>query len=436
MWAFFALFLLPLSRVKHQQQWETALRGQMFDFTAGGDVTKERLDVYLAGEFKQYSRSFLSDLCEKGRVSVNGKQQMKNFKVNKGDKVVIDIDIKDDTSTVTPEYIPLDILYEDEHIIAVNKPNGMVVHPAVGSPNGTFVNALLYHLGDAAKGLLDSIITTPNDDEEEFDGSGQIGSNDGGIAVDLPETPEAAQASPQRLRPGIVHRLDKGTSGVLLAAKHPEAVTKLSALFAKRNIRKVYLAVCVGHPGETSIIEPIGRCKKNRQLMTVYDGPPGKPALTHVRTLAFDGKISAALVRIETGRTHQIRVHLKERRTPIVGDEAYGSAEWNKKLLRSDGVRRPLLHAYETEFVHPFTGETVLIRAPVPADMSGVLKRLTVQDEPLLDYTTNLLKGTTEVDGVEAGDRTAGMKGFVPSDRLVLEDDDWTSQDLPETMDQ
>jgi 23S rRNA pseudouridine1911/1915/1917 synthase len=425
--------------VKHQQQWETALRGQLYDFTAGNEVTKERLDVYLAGEIKQYSRSFLSDLCEKGRVSVNGKQQMKNYKVNKGDKVVIDIDIKHDTSTVTPEYIPLDILYEDEHIIAVNKPNGMVVHPAVGSPNGTFVNALLYHLGDSAKGLLDSLTTTADtivDDEEEFDGGEQNPISNDGTAIDLPETPEAAQASPQRLRPGIVHRLDKGTSGVLLAAKHPEAVTKLSALFAQRNIRKVYLAVCVGHPGETSIIEPIGRCKKNRQLMTVYDGPPGKPALTHVRTLAFDGKISAALVRIETGRTHQIRVHLKERRTPIVGDEAYGSMEWNKKLLRSDGVRRPLLHAYETEFVHPFTGKTILIRAPVPADMSGVLRRLTVENEPLLDATTNLLKGTTEVEGVEAGDRRGGMKGFVPSDRLVLEDDDWTSQDLPETMDQ
>jgi len=166
----------------------------------------------------------------------------------------------------------------------------------------------------------------------------------------------------------------QGTTGVLLAAKHPEAVTKLSALFAKRDIRKVYLAVCVGHPGDTTIVEPIGRCRKNRQLMTVYDGPPGKPALTHVRTLAFDGKISAALLRIETGRTHQIRVHLKERRTPIIGDDAYGSAEWNKKLLRSDSVRRPLLHAYETEFTHPFTGENVVIRAPVPDDMSGVLQ--------------------------------------------------------------
>ena len=201
----------------------TSLRGQLYDFVAGNELTqKERLDVYLAGEIKQHSRSFLSDLCEKGRVTVNGKQQTKNYKVTKGDKVVVDIDVKEDTSTVTPEYIPLDILYEDEHIIAVNKPNGMVVHPAVGSPNGTFVNALLYHLGDAAQSLLDitsSTSTVVEDDDEE----GVDGDN-----VDLPETPEAAVASPQRLRPGIVHRLDKGTSGVLLAAKHPEAVTKLS----------------------------------------------------------------------------------------------------------------------------------------------------------------------------------------------------------------
>ena len=212
----------------------TSLRGQLYDFVAGNELTqKERLDVYLAGEIKQHSRSFLSDLCEKGRVTVNGKQQTKNYKVTKGDKVVVDIDVKVDTSTVTPEYIPLDILYEDDHIIAVNKPNGMVVHPAVGSPNGTFVNALLYHLGDAAQSLLDittsSAIENEDDDDVETDGD----------SVDLPETPEAAVASPQRLRPGIVHRLDKGTSGVLLAAKHPEAVTKLSGTHIDRHYQHI-----------------------------------------------------------------------------------------------------------------------------------------------------------------------------------------------------
>ena len=274
---------------------------QHHEFISTADNSKQRLDVFLSDAFEQqYSRSFLSDLCDKGLVNVNGKPQGKSYKVGKSDKVQVDIAVKIDDSSVAPECIPLDVLYEDEHIIAVNKPNGMVVHPAVGSPNGTFVNALLYHLGEKANQLLTPLASSPisilDENDEEFDDTSDFS------AIDLPETPEAAGASPQSLRPGIVHRLDKGTSGVLLAAKHPEAVTKLSALFSQRKIRKVYLAVCVGHPGETTIVDPIGRCKKNRQLMTVYDGPPGKPALTHVRTLAFDGKVSAALVRIETGR--------------------------------------------------------------------------------------------------------------------------------------
>lgn len=200
----------------------------------------------------------MSGLCDKGKVTVNGKIEGKAYKMGNGDNVHVDIDVKEDKSVVTPEYIPLDILYEDEHIIAINKPNGMVVHPAPGSPNGTFVNALLYHLGPDAQKLIDATKAAMGDDEKDMDDD---------LDFDLPETPEAAQASPPSMRPGIVHRLDKGTSGVLLAAKHPEAVTKLCALFAQRNIRKIYLAVCVGHPGETTIVDPIGRCRKNRQVL-------------------------------------------------------------------------------------------------------------------------------------------------------------------------
>jgi 23S rRNA pseudouridine1911/1915/1917 synthase len=251
--------LLFLPTLFQQRNYLQPPKGQEYDFVTTADHTKERLDVYLSTEFEQYSRSFLSGLCEKGKVMVNGKIEGKSYKMGNGDNVHVDIEIKLDKSVVNPEYIPLDILYEDEHIIAINKPNGMVVHPAPGSPNGTFVNALLYHLGADSQKLLDALKTNPQgsdvgndlDDDNDFD---------------LPETPEAAQASPQYLRPGIVHRLDKGTSGVLLAAKHPEAVTKMCALFAKRNIQKIYLAVCIGHPGETTIVEPIGRCRKNRQV--------------------------------------------------------------------------------------------------------------------------------------------------------------------------
>jgi len=213
------------------------------------------------------------------------------------------------------------------------------------------------------------------DDEDDLD-------------FDLPETPDAAKATPPSLRPGIVHRLgiifikntlydaqyhqhkyilnlDKGTTGVLIAGKTKEAVAKMCALFAQRKVKKTYLAICVGHPGETTIVEPIGRSKKNRQIMTVYDGPPGKSAITHLRTVSFDGKISAVLARIETGRTHQIRVHLKYRQTPILGDDTYGTADWNNKyrkvVMKSTDAtgERPLLHSYRTEFEHPFSGKSI-----------------------------------------------------------------------------
>ena len=386
------------------------------------DKTKERLDTYLAQTFPQFSRSYLSDLCEKGKVEVNSKvQKMKSYKVSIGDTISVDIELVKPDTTVVPEYIPLDILYEDEHIIAINKPKGMVVHPAPGSPNGTFVNALLYHLGPLAQNLLNNTNKSIFDnsiDDEDID------------ELDLPETPEAAKASPVSLRPGIVHRLDKGTSGVLLAGKHPEAVAKLSALFSKREIKKIYMAIAIGHPGEATIVNPIGRSMKNRQLMTVYDGPPGKAAITHVSTIAFDSKLSAVLVRIETGRTHQIRVHLKERRTPIAGDEAYGNPDWNKKLYKSDGIDRPLLHAYETSFIHPFTSKEIKLQAPIPSDMTNLMKKLTVQSQSLIDPNTNLLTVTTDVKGKEPGEKG---KGYIPYDRLLFEEESWlTDKLLPE----
>lgn len=379
---------------------------------------KQRIDVYLSTVMPSRSRSFLGDLCDKGLVTVNDKKVTKSFKVVGGDVISMEIEEKE-VSKVTPEDIPLDILYEDDDIIAINKPQGMVVHPAPGSPNNTFVNALLFHLGPSAQRLLESVDL---DVGHEVDG-------DLDEDVDLPETPEAAVASHVSLRPGVVHRLDKGTSGVLLAGKHPEAVAKLSALFAARKVNKVYLAVCIGHPGEATIVEPIGRSQKNRQLMTVYNGPPGKPAVTHVRTLAFDGKLSVALVRIETGRTHQIRVHLKERRTPIAGDEAYGNNDWNKKLAKSDAIHRPLLHAYETQIQHPFNGEMLTFRAPLPKDMASLVGKLS-PTSPLLDNRSLLVGATPDVEGRGPGEQG---KGFVPMDRLAFQEEHWTSYDLPES---
>lgn len=406
------------------------------DVTTTGTTNKhkkERLDSYLVTLLPQYSRSYLSDLCEKGLVFVNDKAQTKSFKVTNGDKISVDIEDKVAVSKVEPEYIPLDILYEDEHIIAINKPSGMVVHPAPGSPNGTFVNALLYHLGpDATKLQHDTDRGTDGDADatHTITDINSIGDEDiDDIDLDLPETPEAAKASPVSLRPGIVHRLDKGTSGVLLAGKHIEAVAKLSALFAKRNIKKVYTAISIGHPGDTTIVEPIGRSFKNRQLMTVFEGPPGKSAITHVKTVAFDGKLGVVLVRIETGRTHQIRVHLKERRTPIAGDEAYGNSDWNKRLSRSDDIHRPLLHAYEIEFTHPFTLKNMVIKAPIPSDMFNLINKIAdpTTSGTLIDNDSRLYTTDTTVKGREPGEKGTG---YVPSDRLLVEDSHWTTDKL------
>jgi len=309
------------------------------------DVKKVRLDVFLSESLTSHSRSFYGGLCDKRSILVNNIPRDKAYKVSKGDIIELEMEEKPVNQKVEAENIPLDIIYEDNNIIAINKPCGMVVHPAPGSPNGTFVNALLYHLGDEASQLtsntispslpleddLDNEFSDMNEEEELFDELAEFHTTTAadeaevdlsdinltmnaemdlsikpetlrGRPVDLPETPEAARDSPTYLRPGVVHRLDKGTSGVLIAAKHNEAVAKLSLLFAARKVKKIYLAICVGHPGDATIVEPIGRSLKNRQMMTVYDGPPGKLAISHVKTIAFDGKLSACLVRIETGR--------------------------------------------------------------------------------------------------------------------------------------
>lgn len=429
------------SMIKKNGRTHAFQRGQLWGTKYIDHVTKvdekKRIDVYLSNLSMGRSRSYFNNLCERGMVRVNNKVVTKSYKVCDGD--VIEFEVEEKTiSSVKAENIPLDILFEDEHIIAINKPQGMVVHPAPGSPNATFVNALLHHLGSDAQPLLDSVeLATKNDNDEILE-------EDEGI-IDLPETPEAAAAAAKSLRPGVVHRLDKGTSGVLIAGKHPEAVSRLSQLFAERRIRKVYMTICVGNPGEATICEPIGRNPKNRQLMTaVKDLDKGRYALSHVRTICFDGKLSAALVRIETGRTHQIRVHLKERRTPIVGDTAYGNADWNRKLSKTGEVDRPLLHAYETEFTHPFTQEQVLLRAPVPSDMFSMLKKLEApgvtrndvqvldkEKRLLLDHVSTVFPCDTSGYNAHAKQGIQGA-GFVPQDRVAFDELHWTEQLLPE----
>ncbi|RYH19509.1 RluA family pseudouridine synthase [archaeon] len=452
--------------IKFGKRW-LSINAQIEHFVENADG-KTRLDVFLSNTYTDHSRSFFASLCDKDSVIVNAKAQPKSFKVSKGDKIVFNVEEKAITN-VEPEHIPLDIIYEDEHMIAINKPNGMVVHPAVGSPNGTFVNALLYHIGEKAASTLKSvspifnatsnlspISIPPTDADVDLYSSNTDYDSEDESLLDIPEDAGATEATPLALRPGIVHRLDKGTTGVLMAAKHPTMVDKLSQLFASRKIVKTYLALCVGHPGDATIAESIGRGSKNRQVMCVYDGPPGKPAVTHTRTLCFDGQLSVVLVRIETGRTHQIRVHLKHKHTPLLGDAVYGSGVWNKRYVKH-GVSRPMLHAYQTAFTHPITGVYTTLQAPLPADLRSLVYKISegnmVGKVDILDPTSGLLCVSTEVrgrygaiSGDDDGHGDSGSiggirggtpiilssKGYVPAERILIPEEDWASIDLPE----
>ena len=279
-----------------------------------------RLDSLLTTRFPTFSRTYFQFLIQEGSVLLGGKAVKKREKPKEGDEIEICFLLTPELS-LEPENIPLEILYEDEHLLAVNKPVGMVVHPAPGHPRGTFANALLFH------------------------------------CKNLP-------ASPGDLRPGIVHRLDKETSGVLLAAKTAAAHKKLVSLFAERKIEKIYRALCLGTPKEGRISLPIARHPTRRQEMCVSP-EKGKEAISEIRLLAKKGECSLIEVRLITGRTHQIRVHLKHLGHPVLGDSLYGSSSLNQKK----GFARQLLHAHTIRFIHPFTGQPLYLEAPLPTEL-------------------------------------------------------------------
>lgn len=288
-----------------------------------------RLDKLLSLRFQDAkSRTYFQYLIEQQKVLLNGSVVKKRVQPKAGDAVEIHY-IYPPQLSLEPEEIPLEIIFEDEHLIAVNKRAGMVVHPSIGNWSGTFVNALLHYCGDV-KALI---------------GTSEL-KNDS-------------------IRPGIVHRLDKDTTGILVAAKTRQAQERLSNLFANREIYKQYFAVCVGNPGNQTIDLPIARNPKCYKQMAVI--PTGKKALSHCQTLSFDGTLSAVSVQLVTGRTHQIRVHLQALGTPVLGDPVYGNAKVNK----SYGVQRQMLHAYCLRFIHPFTQELLELKAPLPNEMSA-----------------------------------------------------------------
>ncbi len=284
-----------------------------------------RIDKLLAARLSHHSRTYFQYLIEQGCVLLNGETVKKRQIPEEGDEIEVLFQALPEIS-LTPQNIPLEILYEDDFLIAVNKPCGMVVHPAPGHWNGTFVNALLHHCSQLA-------------------------------ALDP-------------LRPGIVHRLDRDTSGLLIAAKTTESHRRLIAQFTKREIEKQYLAICVGRPKNGLLSAPIGRHPVHRKEMTVL--ADGREAQSDIHVVAFNDRLSLVLIKPKTGRTHQIRVHMKHLGTPVLGDEIYGSSSANA----THGVSRQLLHAYRLSFQHPITNLPIHLTAPLPEDMKDWIQLL------------------------------------------------------------
>jgi len=363
-------------------------------------LDNERLDAILSTLDTNLSRSQCGTLIANRRVDIT-RPQRKAQRITitrKSEKLFTNTTIhlrhvmEEDPTDIVPEKLPLDILYEDEHMIVLNKAAGMVVHPGAGNSNGTVVNALAHYLAyDSTYGSGEFIDDDGKVVTEPTTATKINGGTDGG------ETPTT------QLRPGIVHRLDKGTTGVLIVAKTRAALATLAESFARRTVKKTYLAITVGNPGERVVIDkPIGRHPLHRQKMRVVPDPTkknssratpnkkqrltmiktkrmtaaqaGRNALSFVDTLATDGKLSVVEVRIKTGRTHQIRVHLQDRTTPVYGDDVYGLPDWNKRLKKSHGVERPLLHAMRLEMNHPVSGERMVFRAGMAKDMEGIAR--------------------------------------------------------------
>lgn len=302
----------------------------MNKFTIKEENNQLRLDKALANQ-TELSRSLLTELIRDAKVLVNGEVKKAKYKVKTGDRIDVEIP-KDEVLDIVAEDLPLEIVYEDLQVAVVNKPQGMVVHPAAGHASGTLVNALMYHIKD-----LSSI---------------------NGV-----------------IRPGIVHRIDKDTSGLLMVAKNDKAHESLAAQLKDKSSKRRYLAIVHGEiPNDKGTIEaPIGRNPKERKKQAVVSG--GKPAITHFEVLErFLGYTLVAL-RLETGRTHQIRVHMNYIGHPVAGDPLYGP---NKTLTPNHGQ---FLHAETLGFEHPTTGEFMEFQAEVPEIFAEQLKKLRGQVE-------------------------------------------------------
>lgn len=341
---------------------------------------RERLDVYLTGFIQNATRAKVQKGIKEGLVVVNGQQASRPSQpVQPGDVIVCTI-LKPPPMDILPEDIPLDIRFEDEHLLVVNKPAGMVVHPAYGHRSGTLVHALLHHVGGGPIHV---------DSGEE----GEDGSEDDDADLEDVSGLSSLNASPRfegdiALRPGIIHRLDKDTSGLLVVAKHDVAHVGLSRQFAQRTTRRKYLAILWGlpEPASGTIRTDLARDVRDRRKMATVAEGKGKHAITHYEVLEPFGYTSLASFRLETGRTHQIRVHAQFMGHSIFGDPVYDGDRI--RFGRDEGQRRTFyrnlfaelprqaLHAASLGFRHPMTGKELDFEAELPADFEHVLGRL------------------------------------------------------------
>ena len=299
----------------------------MLKFVVNAEQQNKRLDVFLSEKNTELSRSNIQRLIEEKKVLVNGKIEKPSYKVQENDVITQEKEKPKDIE-LKAQNIPLEIIYEDNDIIAINKQKGLVVHPANGNPDGTLVNAIMAICKDSLSGI-----------------GGQI-------------------------RPGIVHRLDKDTSGILIVAKNDKAHINLSNQIQNREIKKTYIALVRGivKENEATIDMPIGRSTKDRKKMAVTS--KGKNAITHIKVLNRFNEYTLLQVNIETGRTHQIRVHLAEIGYPVVGDSVYSNGK-NKF-----GIQGQCLHAKSLDFRHPITGKQMHLEAELPQYFKNIISEL------------------------------------------------------------
>ena len=317
--------------------------GDIASFTAEAGDAGERIDRFITNVTGQ-SRSLIAKLIESESVTVNGKLAQKNYKLRAGDVVEVEFP-EPKADEAVAEDIPLDVVYEDKDIIVINKPKGMIVHPATGIYTGTLVNALLYHCGDSLSGI-------------------------GGV-----------------IRPGIVHRIDKDTSGLLVVAKNDEAHLSLSEQLKTHDVSRVYHAIVIGNIKEDSgtIDRPIGRHPSDRKRMAIITDPArqAREAVTHFEVMERfqlpTGRFTYVKCKLETGRTHQIRVHMSSIGHPLIGDVVYGGGNTKFEASCKDLISGQCLHARVLELTHPKTGEKMQFESSLPECFEKLLEKLRKQ---------------------------------------------------------